>query len=56
MTRARTDPPLPLRDGGEAVEILNKLLSYCMFLPSHALLAAFDTARDNWSVWTQARA
>ena len=47
---------LPLRDGGGAVELMIKLLSSGMFLPSHAPLAALGTARDNWSVWTQARA
>ena len=56
MTRGRTDPPLPLRDGDGAVDLMIKLLSAYMFLPSHAPLAAFDTARGNWSVWTQARA
>ena len=56
MTRACADPPLPLRDGGGAVELMIKLLSSGMFLPSHAPLAASGTARDNWSVWTQARA
>ena len=56
MTRARADPPLPLRDGGGVVELMIELLASCMFLPSHAPLAAFGTARDNWSVWTQARA
>ena len=33
-----------------------ELLASCMILPSHAPLAAFGTARDNWSFWTQARA
>ena len=32
-----------------------ELLSSYMFIPSHAPLAVFGTARDNWSVWTQAR-
>ena len=54
MTRARGDPPLPLRDGSGAVDLMIELLS-CMFLPSHAPLAAFGTARGNWSVWTHAR-
>ena len=48
MTRACANPPLPLRDGGGAVELMIKLLSSRMFLPSHAPLAALDTARDNW--------
>ena len=56
MTRACADPPLPLRDWGGAVELMIKLLSSGMFLPSHAPLAALGTARDNWSVWKQARA
>ena len=50
MTRARADPPLPLRDGGGAVELMIELLSSCMSLPSHEPLAAFGTTRDNWSV------
>ena len=54
MTRARTGPPLPLRDGGGAVELMVELLSLCMFLPSKAPLVVFDTARGNWSLWTQA--
>ena len=33
----------------------SRLLSYCLFLLPHAPLAAFGTARGNWSVWTQAR-
>ena len=53
MTRARADSSLPLRDEGRAVELMIELLSSCMFLPSHAPLAAFGTARDNWSIWTQ---
>ena len=52
MTRARADPPLPLWEGGGAVELVIELLSSCMFIPSHAPLAAFGTARGNWSVWT----
>ena len=56
VTRARADPPLPLRDGDGAVELMVGFLSSCMFLPSHAPLAAFGTARDNWSVGTQATA
>ena len=56
MTCARADPPLPLRDGSGAVESMIELLSSCMCLPSHAPLAAFGTARDNWPVWTQVRA
>ena len=35
MTRARADPPLPLRDGGGAVELMIELLSSCVFLSSH---------------------
>ena len=56
MVRARADPTLPLRYGGGAVEWMIELLYSCMFLPSHAPLAAFGTARGNWSVWTQAQA
>ena len=55
-TRAPADPPLPSRDGGEAVELMIELMSICTFVPSHASLAAYGTARDNWSVWAQARA
>ena len=47
MTRARS---VPLRDGSGAVELMVLLLSSCMFLPSNAPLAAFGTARSNWSV------
>ena len=47
---------LPLRDGGGVVELMIKFLSSGMFLPSHAPLAGLGTARDSWSVWTQARA
>ena len=56
MTRARAGPPLPTRDGGGVVELMIELLSSCIFLPSQAPLAAFRTARGNWSVSTQARA
>ena len=56
MTRARADPPLPLRNGGGVVELMIEMLYYFMFLPSHAPLAAFGTAHGNWSVWMQARA
>ena len=56
MTPARAYPPFQLRDGDGAVELMIELLSSCMFFPSHAPLAAFGTARDNWSVWTQVRA
>ena len=50
MTLARTGPPLPFRDGSGEVESMIELLYSCMFIPSHALLAAFGTARGNWSV------
>ena len=56
MTLTRADPPLPLRDGGGAVELNIEYLSSCLFLPSHTPLAAFDTARGSCSVWTQAQA
>ena len=56
MTHARADSSLPLRDEGGVVELMIELSPSCVFLPSHALLMAFGTARDNWSVWTQARA
>ena len=39
-----------------AVELMIEWPSSCMFIPSHAPLAAFGTVRGNWSVWTQARA
>ena len=55
MTRSRGCPPLPLRNGGGAVELMIELLFSCMFLPFHTPLAAFGTARGNISVWTQAR-
>ena len=42
--------------GAGAVELMIELLSPSMFLPSHAPMAAFVTARGNWPVWTQARA
>jgi hypothetical protein len=47
MMRGCKDSPFPLQYGGEAVELVIELLSSCMFLPSHAPLAAFDTARGN---------
>ena len=57
MTRARrVDPPLPLYNGGGAVELIIEMLRYFMFLLSHAPLAAFGTAHGNWPVWMQARA
>ena len=55
MTRACAGSPLPLRDGGGAVEFVMKLLSLGIFLPSHVPLTPFGTARGSWSVWTQAR-
>ena len=33
-----------------------ELLSSCIFLPSHAPLAAFGAVRGNWPVWAQAQA
>ena len=56
MTCNRADRYLPLRDMGEVVELMIELLSSCLFLPSYVPLAAFGTARGNWSVWTQALA
>ena len=53
-THARAGPPLPLWDGGGAVDWMIELLSSYMFLTFHAPLAAFVTTRGNWSVWTQA--
>ena len=55
-TRSRADPPLPMQDGDGAVEFMIELPSSCIFLSSHAPLAAFGTKRVNWSVETQARA
>ena len=48
VTRACADPPLPLRDGSGAVELMIKLLSSGMFLPSRAPLAVLGTVRDKW--------
>ena len=45
MSCARAGPPLPLRGQGGAIELIIELLSSCMFLPSHAPLAAFGTER-----------
>ena len=55
MARARADPPFPLPDLSGAVEFRVELLS-CMFFSSHVPLAAFGTARGNWSVWIKATA
>ena len=46
MTHARVGQPI-LRDGGVAGERIIELLSLCMFLPSHARLAAFGITRCN---------
>ena len=46
----RGSTSLLLRDGGGAVELMIESLSSCMFLPSHAPLAAYGTARGNWLV------
>ena len=36
MTRARADPPVPLRDGGGAGELIIELLSFCICIsPTH---------------------
>ena len=51
--RARAGSLLPMRDGGGAVELIVALLSSCMFLPSHASLAALCTTRGNCSAWKQ---
>ena len=55
MTRARAGPPLLLRDGDRAVEIVIKFLSTYMFVTSQAPLETFGTARGSWSVSTQVR-
>ena len=52
----RAGAPLPLRNGGGAVELMIELLSSCMFFPSHAPLEAFVAVHGHYSVSMQVRA
>ena len=43
-------------DGCDAVDLIMESLSYNVFLPSPAPLAAFDIGHGRWSMWAQQQA
>ena len=56
VTHVRKGPSMRVGKGGRAVDLMIELMSFYVFLPSSAPLAACGVGNGRWSMWTQHQA